>query len=186
MVTTPGSSSVSAASKPLAVEYVWHTCCFPFIFYAPPLQGLTGPVPPPLPSSVLNQSAVPQVSYRPQHKDFLHFLSEFFNFSLELSILPSKRQAHSSLEFVSLQCFQYTLFCQEGLQWVPQSTYHLQPPALSLLGNTTSILLAEWETTEGIFFFLSRSDQMVHTALRTKKTLQFLFCSLFLIFEEIN
>lgn len=152
MVTTPGSSSVSAPSKPLTVEHVWHTCAVYLLCSATsrayrPYSSTTSQL------SVLNQSAVPQVSYRSQGKDFLHFLSEFFNFSLALSILPSKGRAHSSLELVSPQCFQHTLFCQEGLQWVPQSTYHSQLPAPSLLENTTSKLRAEWETIEGILFF---------------------------------
>lgn len=99
MVTTPGSSSVTAASKPLAVECVWNTCCFPLIFYALPLQGLQALFPTTSQPAVLSQSAFLGSPIDPKAKiSLLNFLSEFCNFSLELSILPFKEGAHSSLE----------------------------------------------------------------------------------------
>lgn len=70
-------------------------------------SGLTGPVPPPLPSWLFWAS---QLFLRsptdPKAKiSLLNFLSEFFNFSLELSIPLSKGGAHSSLKLVSLRVF---------------------------------------------------------------------------------
>lgn len=125
--------------------------CFPFIFPALPLQGLQALFSHHFPAGCselfLGSPTDPKAKI-----SLLNFLSEFSKFSLELSILPAKRRksTHSSLEWVSPQCFQHTLFCQEGLQGMHQSTQYLQPPALSLLENN---LHAEWETIESIFFF---------------------------------
>lgn len=162
MAITPESSIVSAASKPLAAEHVWHTCCFAFIFCALPLQGL----------QVLFPHHFPAGSFEPVNcsSSLLQIPRQRFH-SWTKWIPQLSGAVHSTFQgrgtFLSGTGFTAVFlphsFRQEGLQWVHQSTYHVQHPAPSLLENTTSKLRAEWETIEDIFFFSFRKWWNVQT-----------------------
>lgn len=178
MVSTPGSSSVTAASKPPELEHVWHTCCFHFIFPALPLQGLQALFSHHFPAGCselfLRSPTDPKAKI-----SLLNFLSEFSKFSLELSILPAKRRksTHSSLEWVSPQCFQHTLLPGRSSRGASKHFITCNPQP-SHFWKTTSTLNGRLSRA---FFFFKRSGQD-----KEPKTLQLLFCSLFLTLEEIT
>lgn len=158
MVTTPGSSIVSAASRPLAVEHVWHTHCFSFIFSALPPQALQTLLPHHFPAGYLEP--VPQVSTDAKAR----FHSRTFKVNSSISAwscpfylskeghVPCWKWVHCS---VSNTVFS-ARFSMGASKHLSLTTPHLTS------GKHNQQTPCWMETIEGMFF-LSTSDQIVQT-----------------------
>lgn len=150
MVTTPGSSIVSASARPLAVECVWHTHCFSLIFSVLPPQALQTLLPHHFPTGCFEP--VPQVSTDPKAR----FHSRTFKVNSSISAwscpfylskkgcIPRWKWVHCSVS--------NTLFSARSSMGASKHL-SLSTPAPSLLENTTSKLRAEWRLSKAFFFF---------------------------------
>lgn len=110
-------------------------------------------------TSQLSQSAVPQVSYTSQGKDFTLELSKWI-LQLQLGAVQSSFQGRGTLlsgtGFTAV--FPPLSFLPGRSSVVPQSTYPVQPPAPSLLENKPANSVLNSRLLMTFFFFISASD----------------------------